>query len=90
MFPRIQGVRHLHDYVLRLSFVDGTEADLDLEDRVLGRGGVFAPLADVAYFGRVSVDPEARTLVWPNGLDLDPDVLYAEATGTPLPIPHDA
>jgi hypothetical protein len=90
MFPRIQDVRHLHHYVLRLSFTDGTEAELDIADKVVGRGGVFRSLADVAYFSRVTVGPEARTLIWPNGLDLDPDVLYAEATGTPLPAPQDA
>jgi hypothetical protein len=34
----------------------------------------------------VKVDPEAGTIVWPNGVDLCPDVLYSEATGTPLPV----
>lgn len=90
MVPRIRDVGYLQDYVLRLSFTDGTVAELDFADKIIGRGGVFAPLADRAYFSRVTVDPEAQTLIWPNGLDLDPDVLYAEATGTPLPIPQDA
>ena len=88
MFPRIQDVTHLHDYTLRLTFTDGLVADLDLATRIVGRGGVFLPLADVAFFQQVAVDPEARTLVWPNGVDLDPDVLYAEATGTSLPFPE--
>ena len=48
---------------------------------------MFAPLANVSYFAQVAVDPEAHTLVWPHGVDLDPDVLYSEATGTPLPLP---
>lgn len=86
MCPRIQHVQHLHKYVLRLTFTDGVEAELDFAARIRGRGGVFAPLADVAYFAQVAVDPEAHTLVWPNGVDLDPDVLYSEATGTPLPL----
>ena len=34
------------------------------------------PLRDLAYFRQVRVDPELRTVVWPNGLDLDPDVLH--------------
>ena len=33
------------------------------------------------FFRQVAVDYEAGTLVWPNGVDLCPDVLYAEATG---------
>jgi hypothetical protein len=88
MFPRIIGVDHVREYVLHLTFADGEEANLDLAERVVGRGGVFEPLQDVRYFARVNVDPEAHTLVWPNGVDLDPDVLYSEATGTPLPVPQ--
>jgi len=87
MFPRIIDVTHLQGYVLHLVFANGEEADLDLEERIVGRGGVFVPLQDISFFAQVTVDPEAHTLVWPNGVDLDPDVLYSEATGTPLPIP---
>jgi hypothetical protein len=46
--------------------------------------GVLAPLRDPAFFQQVRVDAEAGTICWPNGVDLDPDVLYSEATGTPL------
>jgi hypothetical protein len=35
----------------------------------------------VIVFSQVTVDTEAGTLVWPNGVDFCPDVLYAEATG---------
>jgi hypothetical protein len=88
MFPRITVVRHLRDFRLLLTFSDGKEGEIDLSSHIRGRGGVFAPLQDMDYFARVTVDPIARTLVWPNGVDLDPDVLYSEATGTPLPIPQ--
>jgi hypothetical protein len=40
---------------------------------------VFAALQDSAFFGRVQVDVDAGTLVWPNGADLDPDMLYEAA-----------
>ena len=42
---------------------------------------VFSPLEDVKFFSGVTVDQEAGTIVWPNGVDFCPDVLYAEATG---------
>jgi hypothetical protein len=81
MLPRITDVRHVMDYQLEVQFSDGTEARLDFRRRIVGRGGVFAPLEDVSIFSQVAVDPEAGTLVWPNGVDFCPDVLYAEAIG---------
>ena len=81
MFPRINGARHLKDYRLEIHFFDGTIAELDFRTRILGRGGVFGPLENVDFFKQVTVDQEAGTLVWPNGVDFCPDVLYAEATG---------
>ena len=36
-------------------------------------------------FDQVSVDANLGTVVWPNGADIDPDVLYARVTGEPLP-----
>lgn len=86
MFPRIVHVRHIKDYILELTFTDGTTGQLDFARRIVGRGGVFIPLQDIDFFKQVQVDPEAKTLVWPNGVDLDPDVLYNEVTGTPLPV----
>ena len=90
MFPRITSVRHIHGYLLELTFADGQQAQMDFTSKIVGRGGPFAPLQDINYFQQVRVDPEARTLVWPNGVDLDPDVLYSQATGTPLPEPQAA
>lgn len=84
MFPRVTAVRHVKDFELELSFSDGVVAKLDFCRRILGRGGAFGPLEDVDLFAQVTVDREAGTLVWPNGVDFCPDVLYAEATGKPI------
>ena len=84
MFPRVKQVRHLGEYRLELSFTDDTTGELDFEERVVGRGGVFAPLEDIAFFQRVQVDPEVGTIVWPNEVDFCPDVLYSLVTGKPI------
>jgi len=81
MVPRVVSVRHLKDYELEIGFTDGTVANLDFRGRIAGRGGVFEALQAIDFFAQVAVDGEAGTLVWPNGVDLCPDVLYAEATG---------
>jgi hypothetical protein len=84
MFPRVKKVRHVCGYRLELTFTDGAAAELDFRQRIVGRGGVFRQLEDVELFKQVQVDPEAGTIVWPNGVDFCPDVLYSLATGKPI------
>ncbi len=81
MFPRVSEVRHTKDYELEIRFSDGAIGTIDFRSRIVGRGGVFAPLENAEFFRQVIVDHEAGTLVWPNGVDFCPDVLYADATG---------
>jgi hypothetical protein len=50
MFPRVRQVRHVKEYRLELSFSDGTKGEIDFKERIIGRGGVFAPLEDVEFF----------------------------------------
>ncbi len=83
MEPRIVGVRVTGPFQLSLDFTDGWTGSVDLTAWIGGRGGVFAPLQDHAFFARVSVDAPAGTIVWPNGVDLDPDMLYEAARGAP-------
>jgi hypothetical protein len=83
MKPRIVGVRVTGPFQLALDFMDGSTGSVDLRSWIGGRGGVFAPLQDQAYFARVTVDRDAGTIVWPNGADLDPDMLYEAAHGSP-------
>jgi hypothetical protein len=86
MFPRVSDVRHIEAYRLELTFRNGEKAELDFKDRIVGRGGVFEPLENIAFFKQVRVDSEIGTLVWPNEVDFCPDVLYSEATGISIPV----
>jgi len=61
-------------YRLRVAFRDGTMREIDFEP-VLS-GSLYGPLRDVGLFNRVRLDPEAHTLVWPNGADFDPATLH--------------
>ena len=72
---RIRDVAVLDGFMVRLSFTDGTDKIVDLEPYL--KGEVFQPLMkDRRLFSDVRVDPELGTIVWPNGADIDPDVLY--------------
>ncbi len=63
----------LDGYVLRVEFSDGLVGEVDCS--FLLADGLGAELRDPAYFRQVSVDPELRTVVWPNGLDPAPELL---------------
>ena len=76
----IRAVEHLGGHRLRLTFADGLTGEVDLSERFAGPvGPVFEPLLDVDYFGKVAVDDELGTVVWPNGADLAPEVLHEQA-----------
>jgi hypothetical protein len=83
MLKDIVAVKPLGEYRLYLRFEDGTEGIVDLAARLAFRG-VFEPLRDPACFALVRVDNELGTIAWPNGADLDPDVLYSQLTGIPI------
>ncbi len=70
-------VEVLGHYKLRLRFNDGLVRDIDLS-YLQESGPIFEPLRDPNFFANVRVDPEARTVVWPNGADLDPLVLHGD------------
>jgi hypothetical protein len=71
----IRSVKPLENFRVRLVFSNGEEKEVGLE--MLLRGPIFEPLLyDPELFRAVRVDEELGTIVWPNGADMDPDVLY--------------
>jgi hypothetical protein len=82
--PHVESVEVPRSHVMRVTFNDGVTRDLEF---LAGsnQGTVFAPLDDPVYFAQVTVDPDSRTVTWPNGLDLDPAVLHGdfEPAGAP-------
>ena len=88
MLKDIVAAKAVGDYRLHLRFEDGVEGVVDLAPHLTFRG-VFEPLRDPEYFAQVRVDADLGTVVWPNGADLDPDVLYGRVTGTPALQEHD-
>ena len=47
--------------------------------------GVFEPFRNSTFFNQVRVNDELGSIEWPNGADLDADVLYASIIGEQLP-----
>ncbi|HEY7951906.1 MAG TPA: DUF2442 domain-containing protein [Solirubrobacteraceae bacterium] len=73
---RVISVQPLEGYRLRVAFNDGVERDVDCA--FLLHGSLGEPLRDPEYFRQVRVDDEARTVMWPNGLDPAPELLHGD------------
>jgi hypothetical protein len=84
MLKDIISVQAIQPHQLHLRFEDGVEGTIDL-NQIIEFSGVFTDLCDPGYFATVQLDPEIGTIGWPNGADLDPDVLYSIITQQPIP-----
>ena len=60
-------------FVYHVVFDDGKCGDMDFSEYV-GRGPVFEPLRDLAFFKKATI--EGGTISWPNGADIAPETLY--------------
>jgi uncharacterized protein DUF2442 len=72
--PRLVYACWVREFVVFLRWSDGTSGEVDLRDELVGP--VFEPLRDPQQFRRFQLNPELRTIVWPNGADLAPEWLY--------------
>ena len=80
MIPRVKSVTPLPGLKIAVSFRDGAAGIVDI-GRSLRLRGVLERLKDSAFFARVYVGRNSRTVTWPGQLDLDPVMLYHRATG---------
>jgi hypothetical protein len=71
---RVRSFEIVADYPLRVRFDDNTEQTIDFLPILIGE--LFGPLRDLMLFNQVRIDPEVRTIVWPNGADFDPASLH--------------
>ncbi len=81
MNETVAAVRVVTPFVLDVTFEDGVVRRVDVEPYLCGE--VFRPLRDPAFFAQARVDPDAGTVVWPNGANFAPEFLYYGAEGPP-------
>ena len=72
------------EYRIELEFDDGKRGVVDFS-KYPDRGGVFERFKDMDFFRGFSVNEELGVLTWGNEVDVAPETLYAEATGSGLP-----
>jgi hypothetical protein len=66
-------IEYRDGFVFHIVFDDGRNGDVDFSE-YLGKGPIFEPLHDVAFFRKARI--EGGTISWPNGADVAPDTLY--------------
>jgi hypothetical protein len=71
----VSRIEYRSGYVYHIRFDDGLEGDVDFSEYI-GRGPIFEPLRDAAFFRSARV--EGGTIAWPNGADVAPETLYEE------------
>jgi hypothetical protein len=74
MILHVTKAEYLGGFRIALSFDDGRSGVADLSGTL--DGPVFEELNDPRKFAAFSLDPELRTIAWPNGADLAPEFLY--------------
>lgn len=73
-FYKVESFKLIGDYSIAVTFDDGNTVLADFEPILAGE--LYGPLRDKRLFDQVKIDPEVKTLVWPNGADLDPNTLH--------------
>ena len=74
MIPRIIYAKYIKNYILYLRFSDGSTGEVDLEHELDGE--IFEPLKNISYFKNFVFNKELHTVVWPNGADFAPELLF--------------
>ncbi len=74
MIIHVTEVRVVGPYSIELAFDNGIHKRVNLRRELYG--AVFEPLRDPAYFAQAYLDPDSRTVTWPNGADFAPDYLF--------------
>ncbi|GHV20675.1 hypothetical protein FACS189494_04920 [Spirochaetia bacterium] len=86
MYLSVNKVKPLHDYKLELTFENNETKIFDVKPYL--DTGLFKTLKDENFFKRVKVSYD--TIEWPNGIDLDPEILYekSEEMNKTYVLPH--
>ena len=71
---RVVAFEKVAPFTLTITFDDDTLQTINFSSVL--RGPMYGALADEYFFDQVSIDPEAHTLLWPNGADFDPTTLH--------------
>ena len=77
MQHKIHSIKSFHivaPYTLEIIFEDNKSKAINFLPDL--NGEMYGPLQNPDLFNRVKIDDEVKTILWPNGADFDPALLY--------------
>ena len=77
--------RYKTGYKIEVRFDDGQGGIVDFSS-YLEKGGVFDRFKDIAFFKNFKINEELGVITWQDEIDIAPETLYSEATGSALPM----
>jgi len=84
MVPDVISAKYIENYKIEVSFDDGKKGIVDFS-KYLEKGGVFERFKNLEFSKKFAINEELGIITWQDELDVAPETLYSEATGTPLP-----
>lgn len=77
-------IEYQHDFILKVTFKDGTSGFVDFAKEI-NSIKPYNALNDIDLFKIAYIHPELHTLTWSDDLDYDPILLYYKANNIPFP-----
>jgi hypothetical protein len=74
--PKLTLAKYIEHHRVFIRFDDGAEGVVDFLPRLRDQAGIGRDLLSTSLFENFRIDHDWNTLVWNNGWDVAPDVLY--------------
>jgi hypothetical protein len=84
MYKDVISATYKEGYKIEVTFEDGAKGIIDFS-KYLSKGGVFEKFKDKKFFKNFKINEELGVLTWADEIDIAPETIYAEATGSQLP-----
>ena len=84
MYKDVISATYMEGYKIEVIFEDGAKGIVDFS-KYLSKGGVFERFKDKDFFKNFKINEELGVLTWAGEIDIAPETIYAEATGSHLP-----
>ena len=80
MIPRIKHIEPRDDYILHVTFDDGTSVNYDVKDDIQTLHSYRSLLTEHGLFQNLQLDESRTCIFWSDSIDLPSDIIYEYGT----------